>query len=446
MSDRPETFSAAIGAATLRSRAAQLYGFALSSRVEMAAIAIKLTSAFFSFLIVFLVARTSGAAVTGNYALAIATATLLSLIAVLGLDQIVTRAIGGDLREDRPDLARAALNAAVRRVAPVAMFLALATYFAAPLATYIAAPPDAIRAIAVAVIAFPLLKLAVVSLRASGSVFWSQLFDGAHSLILIGILASLLLFSDVPINSVLVASMYSVAVATSMAAAWLMLRFRTRDWPKGARNASPMLSRSWPILAAGVGHAFVNWFVLAYVGAVLSSADVGAFRVAFQVVMLIAMMTTTIEALVNPQLAGDFRIKDIDGAWRRHRRMTLVMLLVSAPPVAICLILPEPVLTLFGPEFTIATTALVVLAAGQLANVLTGPIGGVMIMSGHERLSLVLSITGLVVAVGLSVALTPVFGLVGAATAAAGAIVTRNLAAYVIMRRKLVGSQNPAHS
>lgn len=428
--ERQDTASARFGLS-------QIFGLVWSSRVEFAAIAIKLSSAFFSFLIVFIVARVSGATVTGNYALALSTANLLALVAVLGLDQIVTRAIGGDLRENRPDLARAALIAALRLIAPFAAILSLAAYLAAPLASYIAAPPDAIRAIAFSVLAFPLLRLAVVSLRASGSVFWSQFFDGAHTLILLSVLGCVLVLSDMKIDSVLLAAIYSAAVCASMIAAWVMLRMRIADWPANSSNTSPMLSRSWPILAAGVGHAFVSWFVLAYVGAVLNSADVGAFRVANQVVMLIALMLTTIESLVNPQFAGDFRVKDIEGAWRRHRRTTLVMLVVSAVPVAVCLLLPGKILALFGSEFTVAKTALVILAAGQFVNVLTGPIGGIMVMSGYERLSLVLSLGGLIVAVVLSVTLTPVFGLAGAACAAAGAMATRNLAAFIFMRRKL---------
>jgi len=421
----------------ISAKPADLLRFVLSSRVEIAAIAIKLASAFFSFLIVFIVARVSGASVTGNYALALSTSNLLALVAMLGLDQIVTRAIGGDLREGRPDLARAAIMAALRLVAPFAALLVVLAYLAAPFATYIAAPPDAIRAIALSILAFPLLRLAVVSLRASGAIFWSQLFDGAHSFLVLTTIGCLLLLSDSAIDSVLLAAIYSGSVAASMIAAWSMLRNRTREWPVGSANVSPMLTRSWPILVAGLGHAFVTWFVLAYIGAVMDSGEVGAFRVASQVVTLIAIMMTTIESLVNPQFAGDFRVKDIGGAWRRHRRTTAIMLLVSSIPVAVCLIIPAQILGLFGPEFVVAKNALFILALGQFVNVLTGPIGGVMVMSGYEGLSLLLSVVGLIVALVVSLALTPVFGLIGAACAISGAMVTRNLAAFAILRYRL---------
>lgn len=403
----------------------------------MAAIVIKLGSAFFSFVIVFIVARESGAAVTGDYAIALATSQLLALVAVLGLDQILTRAIGGDLREGRPDLARAALMAVVPPVGLVAGALAIITYVAAPLATFIDAPPAAMRAVALSVFAFPLLRIAVVSLRAAGALLVSQILDGAHSLLMLSVIGCLVVIGDVPIDAVLLAALYSGAVVLSMVLAWALLRQRTRSWPKGAENTSPLLSRSWPVLLSAVGHSFTNWFVLAAVGAIMVSADVGAFRVANQIVLLIAMMVATVETLVNPQLAGDFRAGDIAGAWRRHRRTSFIMLLAAAAPVALCLLFPRTILSLFGPEFAGASTALMILAGGQLANIATGPIGGIMIMSGHERLSLQLSMIGLVIAVALCVTLVPSVGLVGAASAIAVAMIARNAIAYIVMRRRL---------
>ena len=327
--------------------------------------------------------------------------------------------------------------AVVRRVLPFSVLLAIVAYFAAPLATTIDAQPSSIRAIAISVIAFPLLRIAVVSLRASGSMLWSQFFDGAHSVLMLSSIACLLLLGDVAIDAFLLAALYSAAVTASMGLAWALLRHRTRDWPGGANNTAPMLERSWQILIAAVGHSFTTWFVLAFVGAILDSESVGAYRVANQIVLLIAMMVATVEALVNPQLAGDFRAGDIAGAWKRHRRTTIVMLLASAPPVALCLAFSEPILALFGPKFPVAATALVLLAIGQLINVLTGPIGGIMVMSGNERLSLQLSILGLIVAVALCFALIPVWGLAGAAIATAAAMVMRNITAYVVMRRRL---------
>jgi len=404
---------------------------------EIAAIAMKLTFAFLSFIIIFVVARISGASVTGDYAFAVATASMVSLLATLGLDQIAVRMIGGDLREGRRDLALAALFAVARTIAPVALALALILMVASPYAALVGASMEAMMAVSVSVVAFPLLRLAVVTLRATGKILISQFLDGAHSVTMLVGLGGMILVGDGTLSAALTAALYSTGIVFSAIIAWALLYREIRDWPRGVKFEGRLLASSWPILIAAFCHSFTQWIVLAQLGAEFGSAQVGAYRVANQVVMIIALMLTTIESLVNPQLAGDFRIGDIQGAWRRHRRASALMLVAAFFPVLLCLIAPHHILGLFGPEFGIATVALMIMSAGQIVNVLTGPIGGMMIMSGRERISLWLSIAGLITAVLLSVALIPVYGLVGAAIAGASATILRNIAAYIFMRRVL---------
>jgi O-antigen/teichoic acid export membrane protein len=83
---------------------------------------------------------------------------------------------------------------------------------------------------------------------------------------------------------------------------------------------------------------------------------------------------------------------------------------------------------LFGPEFAIAGPALGIMAAGQASRIVTGPIGGLLMMAGRERLALYINIVGLALLVGLAWWLVPVLGLEGAAIAHAVAVAFRNFA------------------
>ena len=113
------------------------------------------------------------------------------------------------------------------------------------------------------------------------------------------------------------------------------------------------------------------------------------------------------------------------------------MLLCAAAPVFLCIFFSSAVLHIFGSEFVIASGALIILAGGQLINVATGPIGAVMVMSGHQRLSLILSVMGSIGAITLSALLVEPLGLTGAALGLAGTTIFRNVGAFIIMRRKL---------
>jgi O-antigen/teichoic acid export membrane protein len=150
-----------------------------------------------------------------------------------------------------------------------------------------------------------------------------------------------------------------------------------------------------------------------------------------QVVMVIAIVVTTGETFIAARVAGDLRAGRPDLVWRRHRRATLAMALAIGPLVLVCLVFPSQLLGLaFGPAFAIAGPALAIMAAGQATKIATGPIGGLLTMSGHEQWLLRFTIVGLALLVGLALWLVPIWGLEGAAVAQAVSVAFRNVASF----------------
>ena len=175
-----------------------------------------------------------------------------------------------------------------------------------------------------------------------------------------------------------------------------------------------------------------DWLLFVLVGGAVSAVAVGALRVAMQVVMVISIVVSTGENYLGAKVAGDLRIGRPDLVWQRHRRATLAMAVILGPLVLVCILMPTQLLgTAFGPEFAIAGPALAIMAAGQATKIATGPIGGLMAMSGHERWLLRFTIASLAILVGLAAWLVPLYGLVGAAIAQAVSVTCRNVAAYV---------------
>jgi O-antigen/teichoic acid export membrane protein len=401
----------------------------------IAALVLKLLGAFFSFVTIFIVARVSGAAVTGDYAMAVATAGVVSLLAALGLEQVTVRLMGGFLRENRLDLARAALTAVLRRVFPLSIAAALILFLLAPMIETLNVSGEALRSASLSVVAWSLLRVGVQALRATGSVIASQFLDSAHNLLIVIAILYVIYVGEFAISATMLGYFYSFSVIAVSALTWLVLWRRVGAWPEGKLEERARPTSNWPLLATALCHSLTQWIVLAYVGAYAGSADLGAFRVASQVVVIIALMVTTIEALVSPQFAGDFKVTDIALAWRRHRRTTILMGVAAGPPLIICVLAAGPLLNVVGPQFGVAAPALMIMAIAQIVNIATGPIGQMMVMSGNERLNWHLAVAGLVVAAVLSYLLVPRFPLVGAALATSLALVARNLIAFVTMKR-----------
>ena len=92
---------------------------------------------------------------------------------------------------------------------------------------------------------------------------------------------------------------------------------------------------------------------------------------------------------------------------------------------------------LFGAEFAAGGYLLRILAIGQFINVLSGSVGYLLMMSGHERdlrnITLVVGPLSLL----LAIVLTNYFGVVGAALATAIGIGSQNLAAVWMVNRRL---------
>jgi O-antigen/teichoic acid export membrane protein len=72
-----------------------------------------------------------------------------------------------------------------------------------------------------------------------------------------------------------------------------------------------------------------------------------------------------------------------------------------------------------------------------MVDVVCGPVGLLLIMTGHERTSARVVAVTTALNVALNAALIPAFGGVGAASATACSIVVRNLVLVVTARRRL---------
>jgi O-antigen/teichoic acid export membrane protein len=108
---------------------------------------------------------------------------------------------------------------------------------------------------------------------------------------------------------------------------------------------------------------------------------------------------------------------------------------LSLPLFVLTLGFPEWVLGLFGPNFVGGATALRILALGQLINILAGPIGVVLLMTGNERQSLYVSVISLAMLAICCFTLIPAYGLNGAAMTTTLIIAARTLTSVAMVRR-----------
>jgi O-antigen/teichoic acid export membrane protein len=102
---------------------------------------------------------------------------------------------------------------------------------------------------------------------------------------------------------------------------------------------------------------------------------------------------------------------------------------------ALLIALPGPVMSgAFGSSYATGAALLVILTLGQLANALAGSCGVVLLMSGHVRPLVAISVTTSIISVIAGVYCGEAFGAVGVATAFSAGLIVQNVAMGAVTR------------
>jgi O-antigen/teichoic acid export membrane protein len=92
---------------------------------------------------------------------------------------------------------------------------------------------------------------------------------------------------------------------------------------------------------------------------------------------------------------------------------------------------------LFGSQFTVGAEVLKILAIGQFINVVTGPVGYLLMMSGNERLMRNNIIVSTVICIILNSILIQKFGIFGGAIATAFCLALMNIISTIFVWNRL---------
>jgi len=110
-------------------------------------------------------------------------------------------------------------------------------------------------------------------------------------------------------------------------------------------------------------------------------------------------------------------------------------LIVTMPICVVLVVFSKDILSLFGQAFEGGSVALMILAIGHLVNSATGGTNSVLLMTGESRRVATNTIAYGVSLIGLTAALIPLWGMTGAAVAAASSLVLVNVVRVLQVHR-----------
>jgi len=165
--------------------------------------------------------------------------------------------------------------------------------------------------------------------------------------------------------------------------------------------------------------------------------DVAVYYAAAKTLALVSFIHFAIAATTAHRFSSYNAAGDHEGLAifiRQAIRWTFWPSLVAC---ALLLAAGQPLLRLFGPDFTGGYHLMFILAIGLLARAAVGPMERCLNVLGQQRLSAFACATAFAVNIGLCFLLIPKLGATGAAIATAAALLTESVALFFIARHQL---------
>jgi len=392
---------------------------------------LKMSNVGLQFLLTITLARFLGVEGFGTYTYVIALLTILSIPAQMGIPTLVIRMTASYMVDGRYDLIKGIWRRATQGVLAVSVAIAIAV------GGFVVLFPDAgseqLRAtLLIGVLLVPLKALGELrgaALRGLHHVVLGQLPDLLiRPLLHFGLVVYLVLLGPELWRTASGAMTANVVAATVAFVAGAMILLRTMPAEIGENQpeyeTSIWLASVVPLsLLAGTKVILGNTDIV-MIGAIAGESATALFKVAEQASALALISVQVVTLAIGPHIARLYREGDTDTLQRVVRVAAWVTLSFAVFMAIVLIVAGEWILRfIFGPEFTSAYTAMVILCIGVTTKVVAGPATVLLNMSGHERDTLKGVAIAALTNVVLNAVLIPYYGIIGAAVASSTAFV-----------------------
>lgn len=419
-------------------------GGVILARAASGSFALSIVNTGATVLTTIVLARTMDVAGFGLYSWVVAVVALLIIPAVLGVDKLVVRDVAVYVSQGTYALARGLVRRTTQLVLATSLLLGLGAAVAAWLV--------AGGVVSTSLLTFAIGLVALLFL-ALGRVVQATLI-GLHQVVLGQVpeyalrpLAFLLLVGVAylalgpPLDPPLVALLYAGSLGAALVAGVGLLKARM---PTPMKAATPAFeTRRWAVGSVALAFLSASMVVNLQTGVVLlgvldSTEAAGVYAVAQRAALLISFALAAVNTALAPTAARLWARGDADGLQGLVTLGARGALVVSLPIALGFMLFGGTILTIvFGPPFAAGAETLTILSLGQLANVATGSVGTLLVMTGNQRRAAIGITGGALLNVALASLLIPSLGMAGAAVAEASAAVFSNVLLLVVVRRLL---------
>lgn len=376
----------------------------------------------------------------GLFAQAHAISAMGSLLGLVGMRSALTRFVAMYRADNDTAAVHGAVRLGIGAAALAGIGLGAATYFSAEwLANSVFDDPALVTPIRWAALILPGSTIMVAATSATQGFRNVRPFNVVRRLIepgvkLITITSILGLGGD--INAAMAASAATTWIATIVALLWLRRLIGRLDG-RPTYEPGPMFRFAFVSWGAAFAAQGLLWADILMVGWLRPSDEVALYQIASRVALLAALSLPPINAVLAPRAADLFRRNKSDEAATIYKVSSAWTLRLTLPAAIAILAIPEPILSVFGSEYRLAATAMLIIIPGQLFDALTGATATVLNMAGENVSTLIGNVSTLGLNIGLNALLIPQLGIEGAAVAWSASLILVNTYRTVMVRRRV---------
>ncbi|HEY2722929.1 MAG TPA: polysaccharide biosynthesis C-terminal domain-containing protein [Chitinophagaceae bacterium] len=165
--------------------------------------------------------------------------------------------------------------------------------------------------------------------------------------------------------------------------------------------------------------------------------EISVYNIALKISDTVSFGLVTVNFVLAPVIARLFANNGMMELQRIMRRAAEMVLFFSLPVLVGIIFLRHQALGFFKVDFFNGSTALLILGAGQLINVVFGSVGTLLMMTGNQKFSIYALILSTVLNIIFNITLTPKYGIIGTSIATAASLAMWNVLMYFFARRKL---------
>ena len=251
------------------------------------------------------------------------------------------------------------------------------------------------------------------------------------------LLLLLVLFLHLKLDGFLYANTIST-VLVSLFGLWLLFKFfpQIKNLSiKPEYEIKKLMSFSLPTLFTGFTAMLLLRIDRIMIGFFSTESSVGIYNASANAAINIAFFLTPFAAIFAPMAAELFHLEKKDELKKAFQDVSRWLLIFTLPIFFIFVAYSKEILMIFGDEFTIGSSVLIIISFAQLLNVFTGPVGVILKMTGHQNIDMSISFLVLITNILLNLLLIPRYDIIGAAISTALSIGLTNFLRMIMVFR-----------